>query len=101
MCRELTILYIFASTYIDDKMEFKKLEIEQEGNRFTRLLKSKHTRKTVIYIVGGILVGFAYTFFTEGNTFANVPTDEIFKNVLTGAFLGFFITNSPCARGRC
>ncbi|MBI9067145.1 MAG: hypothetical protein JEZ09_07630 [Salinivirgaceae bacterium] len=93
--------HIFASTYIDVKMEFKKLELKQEGTWIKRTLKSVHVRKSALFILGGMVLGLGYTFFTEGNSFANVPADEIFKNVLTGGFLGFFITNSPCSRGKC
>lgn len=83
------------------KIETKKLEIKQEGSWLKRTLKAPHTRKTLLYILGGMVVGLAYTFVTEGQSFAKVPNNEILQNVFTGAFLGFFITNSPCARGAC
>lgn len=83
------------------KIETKKLELKPEGSWIKRTFKSAHIRKTVLFIMGGMLVGLAYTFFTEGNSFVNVTSNEIMQNVFTGAFLGFFITNSPCSRGAC
>lgn len=85
----------------DIKIDYKKLELKKEGTWFKRFLSNPHTKKTLIYIAGGIVLGIAFTFFTEGNSFIKAPVDEFFKNALTGAFLGFFITNSPCSRGAC
>jgi len=82
-------------------MEFKKLEIEPEGSWLKRTLESKHTKKTLIYIVIGAVVGLLYFYFTEGKQFAELTSGEIFKSMLVGGFLGFFITNSPCSRGKC
>jgi len=82
-------------------MEFKKLEIEPEGSWIKRTLESKHTRKTLIYIVLGAIAGLVYFYFSEGKQIANITGGEIFKSMLVGGFLGFFITNSPCSRGKC
>ena len=83
------------------KIEYKKLELKEEGSWFKRLISKPHTKKTLLYILGGMVLGVAYTFFTEGQSFTHVPGKEFFQNALTGGFLGFFITNSPCARGAC
>lgn len=82
-------------------MEFKKLEIESEGSWMKRKLSNPHIRKTLIYILIGAVAGFAFFYFTEGIHMDKIPGNEIVQSVLVGAFLGFFITNSPCARGRC
>jgi hypothetical protein len=82
-------------------MEFKKLEIEPEGSWLKRTLESKHTKKTLIYIVLGAVAGLVYFYFSEGKQIANITGGEIFKSMLVGGFLGFFITNSPCSRGKC
>jgi hypothetical protein len=85
----------------DFKMEFKTLDVKPEGNWLTRNLKSPHLRKTVIYILLGALAGVLFTVFTADKTFAEIGTDELVQSALVGAFFGFFITNSPCARNQC
>jgi len=82
-------------------MEFKKLEIQQEGNWLKRLIKSKHFRKSILYILAGAVLGFVFTYFSEGKDLAQVNNKDILTNIFTGAFFGFFITNSPCARNKC
>lgn len=82
-------------------MEFKKLEIEPEGSWLKRKLSNPHIKKTLIYIVVGALAGFAFFYFTEGMFMDKMPKQDILQSMLIGAFFGFFITNSPCARGKC
>jgi len=82
-------------------MEFKKLEIKEEGNWIQRKIKNPHTRKTLLYILLGALAGFLFYYFTEGAQMDVMPRGDIFQSILVGAFFGFFVTNSPCARGRC
>lgn len=82
-------------------MEFKKLEIKQEGNWLTRFIKSQHFKRTIIAILVGGIAGFIFTFLSEGRDFSQIASNDIITNVFTGAFFGFFLTNSPCARGKC
>jgi hypothetical protein len=82
-------------------MEFKKLEIEPEGSWLKRTITSPHFRKSIIYIVIGAIAGFAFTYFSAGKPFAEFSNGEIFQSLIVGGFLGFFITNSPCARNKC
>ncbi|NQU86747.1 MAG: hypothetical protein HQ541_13395 [Mariniphaga sp.] len=82
-------------------MKFKRLELEQEGNWIQRKLNNPHFKKTIIYILIGAIAGFAFYYFTEGVHTDKMPQNEIVQSILVGAFLGFFITNSPCARGKC
>lgn len=82
-------------------MKFKKLEIEQEGNWFYRFITSSRTRKTLLAIAIGALAGFLFFYFTEGRSAEIITTAEVLKSLAIGGFIGFFITNSPCARGRC
>ena len=81
-------------------MEFQKLELKPTGNWVKRLMTS-HTKKTIVYIVIGAIAGFAFYYITEGRFLMNMQSDHIIKNTLMGAFVGFYITNSPCARGKC
>ncbi|MFP4488115.1 MAG: hypothetical protein ACLFN1_02320 [Bacteroidales bacterium] len=82
-------------------MEFKKLEIEQEGSWFRRFITSPQTKKTLAAILIGAVAGFLFFYFTEGHNAEIITAGEVLKSLGIGAFLGFFITNSPCARGRC
>ena len=82
-------------------MEFKQLELEPESNWFKRLIRSKHTKKTIIYTAIGAIGGFLYFFLTEGKHMDVIVTGDIIRSMVFGGFLGFFITNSPCARNKC
>lgn len=82
-------------------MEFKKLEITPESNWVKRIIQSQHARKSVIYIIIGAIGGVLFFYFTEGKNLNVITLGDIIKSMLVGGFFGFFITNSPCARGRC
>jgi hypothetical protein len=82
-------------------MEFQKLNIEPQEKGFKRLLKSPQIRRTVLTSLIGALIGFLYLFFSEGNSLAALSTPEIVKSTLLGAGIGFFVSNSPCARNQC
>ncbi len=82
-------------------MEFKQLDIKPEGSWLKRTFESKHTRKTLIYIVLGAIAGFVFFYLTEGKQFSEITSGDVFKSMFFGGLLGFFVTNSPCARGRC
>jgi RsiW-degrading membrane proteinase PrsW (M82 family) len=82
-------------------MKFKQLELTQEESWFKRTINSPRTRKTAVAIVIGAVVGFTFFYITEGRLMESIPGKEIVKSLLVGGFFGFFITNSPCARGRC
>jgi len=82
-------------------MEFKKLQIEPESNRFKKLYSSRQGRRTLIAIFVGALAGFLFFYFTEGRHQEILSGSDIFMSTGIGAFFGYFITNSPCARGRC
>jgi len=82
-------------------MEFKKLEIEPEGSWLKRTISNPHTKKSMIYIVLGAIAGLVYVYFAEGKQMAELTSGEIIKSMIVGGFFGFFITNSPCSRGKC
>jgi len=82
-------------------MEFKKLELEPEAGWLKRILSSKQTKRSIIAIIIGATAGFLYFYITEGRHLDVIEAGSIVKSLLIGGFFGFFITNSPCARGRC
>jgi hypothetical protein len=103
MLKYLVVKYIYIFAFMDTKVkiEVKKLEIEPEEKGFKRWLKSKQARKTLIATLIGGVAGFVYFYFAEGKNMDTMPVNDIFQNVFFGAFLGFFVTNSPCARNKC
>ncbi|MBN1183815.1 MAG: hypothetical protein JXB49_16095 [Bacteroidales bacterium] len=82
-------------------MKFKRLELEPESNWIKRTMKSKHFIRTFVYTLIGALSGFLLFYFGIGRHMNVIETGDIVKSILTGAFFGIFITNSPCVRGRC
>lgn len=82
-------------------MEFKKLEVQPERKGLSALLGSYHFRKSIITILIGAIAGFGYFYFSEGRDLEVIVFGDYMQTVLVGAFLGFFITNSPCARNKC
>ena len=82
-------------------MEFKKLEIKQEKNPVKRIWSNRRFRKSIFYTLAGAILGFLFFFFTEGMYMDKMSDNDIFQSMIIGALMGFFITNSPCARGRC
>ena len=97
-----TYIIIYISTYMQFKqLDIKPLDIKHKGNWFTRTINSPRFRTTITAIVIGAVLGFLFFYFTEGRLMESIPGREIVKSLLIGGFFGFFITNSPCARGRC
>jgi RsiW-degrading membrane proteinase PrsW (M82 family) len=82
-------------------MEFKPLELKTKEGKLKRLIKTPHIRRSVLAVLIGAIIGFLLFYFSEGRTMEHLPAGEILKSILVGGFFGFFITNSPCARGRC
>jgi len=83
------------------KIEVKKLELQRENKGIKGFFKSKQTRRTLIAILIGSLVALGFYYFTEGQSMDTFSMEQALKNMALGGFFGFFITNSPCARGRC
>ena len=86
---------------IKNKIEVEKLELESGEKGFKGWIKSKQVRKTLIAVAIGAMGGFLYFYLTDGRTMDAIPPGDIIQNIAFGAFLGFFVTNSPCARNKC
>ena len=82
-------------------MEFKPLEIKPRGSRIRRLASTSHFKRSAIAILAGAIIGFVLFYVTEGRMMDSMESNDIIKSLLIGGFFGFFVTNSPCARGRC
>ena len=64
-------------------------------------LKSWKFWKPFLAVVVGGVAGFLYYHFIGCNSGSCAITGNPYMSVLWGGMLGLFITNSPCARGRC
>jgi len=82
-------------------LQFKQLDIKPEGNWVQRNLLTPHAKKTIVAILIGAVAALVITLATDGKPIAALSSGDIFQSVFIGGFFGFFITNSPCARGRC
>jgi hypothetical protein len=82
-------------------LQFKQLDIKPEGNWVQRNLLTPHAKKTMIAILIGAVVALAVTLLTDEKAIAELSSGDIFQSIIIGGFIGFFMTNSPCARGRC
>ncbi len=81
--------------------KFKELEVTPDGSWFVRTMNSPHLKKTVLYGLVGALIGYVLFYLSLGSDSRVLWNDEAMSNVLMGLAFGVFITNSPCARGRC
>lgn len=82
-------------------MEFKKLELTPQGSWFTRKIWTPHGKKTILYIVLGATISLLFHAITRDGELSEITTNEILNSAGIGALFGLFITNSPCARGKC
>ncbi len=80
---------------------FKKLNYKPQGSKLEQIIKSVHFKKTVITAVIGGLVAYTLFFVTEGKHTGVYWNSNAFKDILMGLGIGIFLTNSPCARGKC
>tara|TARA_Y100001949_G_C15924120_1_gene302646 strand:+ start:578 stop:832 length:255 start_codon:yes stop_codon:yes gene_type:complete len=81
--------------------EFDQVELGEKGKQAKQQEKLKHYKRTAIYMVIGAAISLAFSYLTEGATITALNGEEIANSMLLGGFVGFFLTNSPCARGRC
>jgi hypothetical protein len=84
-----------------EPFKFKKLDVKQEGSWLKRLVTSAHFKKTVLFAASGALIGYVLFILEQDASQQIYWSDAAMQNVLMGLAFGVFITNSPCARGRC
>ena len=82
-------------------MQFEQLNLKPQGSWIKRTISAPRFKTTITAILVGSVIGFLFFYLTEGRLMDSMPGNEIVKSILVGGFFGFFITNSPCARGRC
>jgi len=57
--------------------------------------------KPFIAISIGAVGGFLYYYYVGCVSGACAITSNPYMSVLMGGFIGYFVVNSPCVRGRC
>ena len=82
-------------------LQFKQLDIKPEGNWVQRNLLTPHAKKTMVAILTGAVAALVVTLVTDEKSIAELSSGDIFQSIFLGGMIGLFITNSPCARGRC
>jgi len=98
---EKKITFTYSYIYIFIYMQFKQLDIKPQGSWISRTVNSPRFKTTITAILVGATISFLFFYFTEGRLMESMPGTDILKSLAIGGFFGFFITNSPCARGRC
>ncbi len=81
--------------------EFKQLNIKPEGNWIKRTFATPHAKRTLFYALFGALMGYVIYFFSDIRPDGVLWSESTLQNILMGLGFGIFITNSPCARGKC
>ncbi len=98
---EKNITFTYSIIYIFVYMQFKQLDLKPQGSWVNRTVNAPRFKTTLTAILVGATISFLFFYFTEGRLMESMPGKDIFKSLGIGGFFGFFITNSPCARGRC
>ncbi len=80
-------------------MEFKQLDLKPQGNWFQRKIWTPHGKRTLIYMLAGAVLSLIFSYIT--GDIEKLTLGENIYSLSIGAFFGFLITNSPCARGKC
>lgn len=81
--------------------EFEKLQIKEDGNWLQRKLKDSHFKRTLLFALGGAIVGFVVFLLSEDRPSDVYWNQDAVESIVIGLLVGLFITNSPCAKGRC
>ncbi len=79
---------------MESKFEFE--QIEQKGS-----FKSWKFWKPFLAVFIGGVAGFLYYHFVGCTSGQCAITSNPYMSTIGGGFLGLFIVNSPCSRGRC
>ena len=74
-------------------------EIKSSLNK--EFFKSWKFWKPVLAVAVGALGGFAYYHFVGCESGQCAITSSPYISTIWGAFIGYFLVNSPCSRGKC
>jgi len=79
---------------MESKFEFEPLEKRE-------FFKSWQFWKPFLAVFIGGVAGFLYYHFVGCTSGQCAITSNPYSSVIGGSFLGLFVVNSPCSRGRC
>jgi hypothetical protein len=82
-------------------MQENEREMSSNLMKFNGFFKSWKFWKPFLSIAVGGFLGFLYYYFVGCNSGTCAITSNPYMSMLWGGLLGFFLVNSPCARGRC
>lgn len=82
-----------------DISDFKEVEVKRKP--ISSVFNAAHLKRTLLFMVVGAVASFGWFYYTDGQHMEIITSTEIFKSMAIGAIFGIFISNSPCARGRC
>ena len=79
----------------------KKCEVNQKPKTVREFFTSWYFYKPLIAVIVGGLGGFVYYHFVGCASGSCPITSNPYMSIIMGAFLGFFVVNSPCSSGKC
>ncbi len=82
-----------------DITDFK--EFRPQNKRSRSLFNRSHLIKTLVAMAIGAAIAFVVFYFNNRQSMDEFQSIEAFKSMIFGALFGIFVTNSPCAKGKC
>ena len=76
-------------------------EVKPSPGTFKENLKTWKFWRLFLSITIGAIAGFSYYYFVGCASGTCAITGSPYISSLWGAAMGYFLVNSPCARGRC
>lgn len=77
------------------------MEYQAENKTGKPFYKTWSFWKQVLPVVVGAIVGYLYYHFIGCNSGQCAITGNPYMSAIWGGFIGYFLMNSPCVRGKC
>jgi hypothetical protein len=91
----LISVFIFASK-LNNEVMANECKVTPKPQSIKELLWSWYLWKPVLSVLGGAVVGF-FLYYLQICDRGNCQiTGEVWQNVLSGGFIGYFLVNRPC-----
>lgn len=75
--------------------------VDRAGEVLRKLVKSPSFKRSAIAVLIGGVGGFLYYYFKDCDPAVCTIAGNPYYSSLWGGFMGLFMVNSPCVRGRC
>lgn len=76
-------------------------EVKPRPRTIKELFRSWSFWKPFLAIVIGGIAGFLYYHFVGCTSGTCAITSNPYMSIMMGGFMGYFVVNSPCSRGKC